>query len=495
MTAELQETIKNDSSDYFSLKNDTFLRYVFIVLAVVIGAFVAVAAAKVGTFALLIIPALIIFMGSLFYPWLSLSVLVFTIYINLSPVLALFFNLPSIAQPFVVFLSIILLIRIFLFRDEIRGLQFPMVLIGMYTLVGMVTLLYARDFDFGYATLIDNLKDIYYSILIVAFIQKPKTLRYVIWALLFAGVLMSSMSLYQQFTGTFLNEYWGFGQTITSGTGTGYRLGGPIGDPNYYAMFLVVLVPLAIDRFWNERLTMLRILAGWSAAASILVVLYTYSRGGFLALIGVAILFGYRFRKRLGFITVTLTISILFIVFQFLPAKYTERVSSLLSFFQQDGGNPLADRSIRGRTSENLVAIQMFIDHPITGIGIANYNVNYYSYARPMGIDPTIGDRQAHNLYLQIASERGLLGLLAFAIMIFATFQTLLRTEIKLTRARMEDYAGIATAIGVSLTGYLIASVFLHDAYFRYFWVLLGVAWSFPQIVPAEKIDESNFPL
>ena len=38
MTAELQETIKNDSSDYFSLKNDTFLRYVFIVLAVVIGA-------------------------------------------------------------------------------------------------------------------------------------------------------------------------------------------------------------------------------------------------------------------------------------------------------------------------------------------------------------------------------------------------------------------------------------------------------------------------
>ena len=490
MKVEHQTIIKIGSSEYFALKNDALLRYLFIALAIVFGTVVAVSVAKVGVLALLIIPAFIGFIGVLNNPWLGLSILIFTIYINLSPVLVAYFGLPSIAQPFVVFLSIILLIRIILFRDHVLGLQLPIILVGMYTLIGMLTLLYARDFTVGYAALIDYLKDALYSILIVAFIQKPKALRSAIWALLIAGILLSSVSLYQQFTGTFLNEYWGYGQSVTSGTGTGYRLGGPIGDPNYYAMFLVALIPLAIERFWHEKSAFLRLLSGWVVAACTLTVLYTYSRGGFLALICTVVLFAIRFRRQLRFIPVVLSISILFVVFQFLPAKYTDRVTTLLSFLPQSGGNPLADSSIRGRTSANLVAIQMFVDHPIVGVGIANYDSNYYSYARPMGIDPSsVGGRQAHNLYLQIASERGLLGLLAFAILLFVTFKTILQTEVKLNNLGMEEYASLSTAISVSLVGYLVASIFLHDAYFRYFWVLIGIAWSFPQIVFHEVED------
>ena len=505
MTAELRKTLKITSSERLALKDDAFLHIFFIVLAIVTGATVGVAIAtlKIFTllvippkmFALLIIPAAFAFWVALNYPGLALSAFVFIIYTNLSPVMVSFWNLPSIAQPIVAFLSVVLLIRVFLFRDEVRGLQLPIILIGMYILIGMFTLVYAINFTVGYATLIDGLKDIYFSVLIVAFIQRPKTLKLVIWALLFAGILMSSVSLYQQFTGTFLNQYWGFGQGITSSTGTGYRLGGPIGDPNYYAMFLVTLISLAIDRSLHEKSVLLRILAGWVVAACTLTVLYTYSRGGFIALIGVIIFFGYRFRRRLRFIPVVLGVSIVFVVFQFLPAKYTDRVSTLLSFFPQSGSNPLADASIRGRTSQMMAAFQMFLDHPIVGVGIANYNTNYSAYSRPMGIDRTIGNRYAHDLYLQIAAERGLLGLSAFAILVFATFRTLYSAEIQLTRAKMEEYASIAAAIGASLVGYLIASMFLHDSYFRYFWVLIGIAWSLPQIIPVEETDKSKFSL
>jgi hypothetical protein len=84
------------------------------------------------------------------------------------------------------------------------------------------------------------------------------------------------------------------------------------------------------------------------------------------------------------------------------------------------------------------------------------------------------------------------LGLSVFALLIFATFRTLVRAEFQLTHAGMDEYASIAIAIGVSLAGYLVASLFLHDAYFRYFWVLIGIALCFPQFVPVKETNTSD---
>lgn len=483
-----EKTLSNDSIGDTTDSLTAFIKFILVFLAAGVGILGAIIAEKAGNIALIIIPIVLIFITVLLYPRIGISVLIFIIYINLSPVLETYFNLSTFAgfttaQIFVVFLTGVLVIRVLFFRDQISGLPAPIILIGLYNLVGLFTLIYARNFDLGLSTLIDDLKDAFYSILIVAFLQDRKALRLSLWALVLAGFTMASISIFQQFTGTFTNVYWGFGQTITSSTGTGYRLAGPIGDPNYYAMFLVAVIPMALDRLWNEKHLFLRVISGWTVLSCTMTVLYTYSRGGFLALILVLVLFAFRFRSRTRFVPGLLGVSIVFLTIQFLPANYTERISSLLSFFPQNGTNTQSDASILGRSSQVTVAYRIFLDHPVAGVGIANYDTYYYEYARPIGMDPSVGTRRAHDLYLQIAAERGLLGLLAFSMIIFVTIKSLINVDKRIALMKNDEYSGIASAITIGIAGYLTGSLFLHDAYIRYLWVLIGIAWSLPKLV------------
>lgn len=464
--------------------------YLFtLTLAAAMGIGAAFGVKYAGVWALVIIPIVLILIGVIALPDVGLPIFVFVIYINLSANLITYFGLPSVAKAFVALLSLVLVIRAVLFREEIRGLTLPVILLGAYTLTGAITLVYLSDFTAGYKSLVEYLKIAYYSILVVAFIQKPEVLRKVIWMLLFAGILMGTISLFQFVTGTTENTYWGFGQSITSDTGTGYRVGGAVGDPNYYAMIMAVLVPIAFERFWSAKATSLRIFAGWALIVCVLAVLYTYSRGGFVAMsIGVLIM---AIRYKLRLLPALVGVSFVLVIYQFLPANYTDRLSTLLYFLPQSTKQQLVDRSIRSRTSENLVAWEMFKQHPITGVGMSNYEDMYYVYARPMGIDMSGGTHQPHNLYLQILAERGMLGLVIFLIIIFITFRNLARSEKYFLQKNQLDLAGITGAIATGLTVYLFASIFLHDSFIRYFWILIGIAWSIPQLVSDERSGQA----
>lgn len=465
----------------------TGIRWYLLLLALIVGVGAALGVKYAGVWALVIIPIVLILVGVIALPEAGLPIFLFVIYINLSANLITYYGLPSVAKSFVALLSIVLVIRTVFFREEIRGLALPLGLLGMYTLTGAITLVYLSDFTAGYKSLVEYLKIAYYSILVVAFIQKPDILRKAVWALLFAGILMGTISLYQFATGTTSNIYWGFGQSITSDTGTGYRVGGAVGDPNYYAMIMAVLVPIAFDRFWTAKSIWLRIFAGWALIVSVLAVLYTYSRGGFVAMsVGVLII---AIRYKLRLLPALVGLCFVLVIYQFLPANYTDRLSTLLYFLPQSTKQQLVDRSIRSRTSENLVAWEMFKQHPITGVGMHNYEDMYYVYARPLGIDMSGGSHQPHSLYLQILAERGMLGLVTFAIILFITFRNLRRSEKYFLQKNYSDLAGITGAITTGLMIYLLASTFLHDSFIRYFWILIGIAWSIPPLINDEESE------
>jgi O-antigen ligase len=61
-------------------------------------------------------------------------------------------------------------------------------------------------------------------------------------------------------------------------------------------------------------------------------------------------------------------------------------------------------------------AWEMFVDHPVVGVGPGHYVVAYPDYAvLPYWKDP-LG--HAHNVYLNIAAEEGFLGLVAYLAML-----------------------------------------------------------------------------
>ena len=84
--------------------------------------------------------------------------------------------------------------------------------------------------------------------------------------------------------------------------------------------------------------------------------------------------------------------------------------------------------------------------------------------------------RTAHNLYLEIASETGLVGLALFAAALGACYAALRRARQRYERVGDASLAAIARGLQVALTGYLVTALFLHGQFPRHLWLLLGLA-------------------
>ena len=467
-------------------KKRKWLTPAFALASILAGVAVAYLVGTTGLASLVIVPGIFLVIIAVIVPEVALLGLLFVIYINLSDVLINYHGFPSIAKPLVGIVLGIILIRATVYKDRFYGWKSFMFLALLYGLVGMIPMLIAADF--GQISLIaqDYLKDVFIGLEIILLIRIPKNLRHAIWVLLLAGLLMAGLAYYQQITNTLDNPYWGFGKSIKDST-SGLRVAGPVGDPNTFAQIMAVLMPLALERFWNEKKSFLRYLALGILFLCGFAVVFTYSRGGFLA-VAISLLFMAIRRPPRPSLVVGILGIILFI-FQLFPENYVERISTLLSFLPNSKNSILQDRSFRGRSSENLVATMMFKDHPLIGVGAGNFNDNYQYYSRRLGLDSRRDPRSAHSLYLEVAAERGILGLISFSAIVSFTYWSLWRAEKSYSRLGRKDFADLTVALSSGLTAYLIAALFLHDAYVRYFWVLIGVAWAAASI--AEQAHHS----
>ena len=431
-------------------------------------------------------------LGTFSAPWIGVSTLVFVTYIRLSDVLIHYHNLPSIAKPLVALLLGVAVLRWVLHGEEPRGWGLPLALIGSYALVILLSLFFAANFGTALDAVGDFVKDGVIAVLVVMLFQHRDDLPRVIWALLFAGILMGSLSVYQYVRGDFGNDFGGFAQAPVLnivGEHDKPRIAGPIGDPNFYAHILVALFPLALNRLFAERRLLGRILALWAAVVIVLSVVFTFSRGGFLALAVVvaALAVHHKFSP-----TKVLAVFILAaVLFPFLPGEYTARLSTLTDFLP-GRGDVRNEVSFRGRASEWIVAGLMFLDHPLLGVGVRNYPEHYLDYSSRLGLDPRRENREPHSFYLEIAAESGLAGILVFAAIFVSLYRAVRTARQRFEEAGAQEEAEMTVAFGLALLGYLTAALFIHAAFPRYFWLLTGIGLALPQA--AQSLRSTNRP-
>ena len=448
-----------------------------LLLALLIGSIIAIAIGKSFLLTIAVVLGMIILFVTLANPDLGLFIFLVAIYTNFSSVLIVSYGFPSTAKPFVALMGVVIFVRYFIFKDEYRGWAFLAILLGVLAFLGTLSLFYASSYGLASDTLIEYFKDAMIGIIVVMMAQRQGSLKIAVWAILSAGLLMATLSVFQQITGTFSNHYWGFARIIPDQYGN--RLSGPIGDPNYFGQIMVVLLPIALDRFWNEKSILLKALGAITFFMTLATVVFTYSRGAFLAMIVAFFVMAIIRPSRIRFAMIGLIV--LIFTFQFLPASYRARMSSLLNILPSSSTGGYVDASVQGRTSENLVAWNMFTDHPVLGVGIGNYNFYYQAYSRKLGLDARTQDRSAHNLYLEVAAERGVLGLLVFSSLIILTLRQAFVASKKFMESSRSDLSDLAIALGISFIAYLIAAIFLHDAYPRYFYLIVGLCWALPQ--------------
>jgi O-antigen ligase len=207
-----------------------------------------------------------------------------------------------------------------------------------------------------------------------------------------------------------------------------------IGNSNYLAAVLAFLFPVTIALAAGEKTTRVRAVMLWGCATvSIAALLMSRSKGGLVAVsVGLAVLwlvwgFSYRWSKKRLFLTgvgglgcAALLLSVMMWQVPSLGAEWNKLLH--LSW---------NDPSVKGRLLMWNTTLEMAAAHPIIGIGTGTFGAQYQPYravvfdrladpaavypAREHGYDEA---GHAHNDWLQVAAENGVVGLGLFAGMV-----------------------------------------------------------------------------
>jgi glycosyltransferase involved in cell wall biosynthesis/O-antigen ligase len=319
-------------------------------------------------------------------------------------------------------------------------------------------------------------RDLLIVVAVAAVVVDPSTLRAALIGLVVGGVMMASVTDVQALLGWQDQSFGGFGRWSVeeiAGSGLTPRAAGPFGDDaNSYAQHLVVALGASIGlarahgRSWAAT-------PFWFAAALITAgVLATRSRGGLLALAGIGAVALILSRSVRGALVATGSVATVVLLG---PFGVSERISTLTQVGAVGGD---VDSSLNGRASEALVALRLFAEHPLTGVGFGAYPSEYLGVARSIGLESRATARSAHSLPLEIAAEQGLVGLAAWtALLVFCAWVA------HRVRHRLPDIGG---AYLFALTGFLLTALFLHDVYPRLMWTLVAVAVAAARFVDRE---------
>lgn len=232
------------------------------------------------------------------------------------------------------------------------------------------------------------------------------------------------------------------------------RAAGPFGESNFFALSLAATAPM--QYFVAIRGGVWRYVGAAGLIAVLGGIIAAGSRGGMIAAlagIGLCVVFSGSLGesgRRVRLIGAVAVVGVALLV----PTLSAQVQSS-------------TQRTVSGRATENRIAVAMFADHPLLGVGPGVYPLLYRDYARDIGNDPR-REREPHNLYLQILSEQGIVGALGWLGAAFIVGAAVVRRRLWASPAGM--------AVLFSLASYGVGSLFLHGANLRLLYILVGMA-------------------
>jgi putative inorganic carbon (HCO3(-)) transporter len=271
--------------------------------------------------------------------------------------------------------------------------------------------------------------------------------KVIVLLILLAGISQALLGIYQFFGRVGPEGFLLFDRFM--------RAYGTFEQPNPYGGYLGLILPLAYslmvasfkiqdtgyriqdassDRSWPFAF----LFYGLACAVIAIALIMTWSRGAWLGFIAAFIVMNVVRSRRAAVLFALALILLSFVIvmggLQLLPEAIIQRFLDFLPFL---GGVDISRVEI---TPANFAVIErlahwqagwdMFSEHPWLGVGIGNYEPVYPAYALPRWNDP-LG--HAHNYYLNIAAETGLVGLSAYLILWAAVFwqawQTVRRTS------------------------------------------------------------------
>ena len=325
------------------------------------------------------------------------------------------------------------------------------------------------------------LKIVIMFILMMNVLTSPQRLERLMWLIVACTGIIAGLSVLNYFRGVNLVEDG--------------RLAGPVGgifgNPNDLAMNMTSFLPAAVAIAMSARHSAgKRLTSALFAALMVATIIFTKSRGGALGIVAALaaiVLLGRSMRRGVGLATL---VAIL-VATPFLPDAFWARMVSIV--------DEEADKQFTGSREARRIVMQegidAFVEHPLTGVGVGQFK-NYNPPERKERW------RETHNVLIQVASETGFFGLLAFSFLILAaavaavTTQRRIRAALRRGAVYDEAQQNDARALGehmlgmsAGLIGWFVCAMFASVAYNWTFYYLLAL------VVAAREIARDRLPL
>jgi len=234
-----------------------------------------------------------------------------------------------------------------------------------------------------------------------------------------------------------------------------------IADNNDMALALNMTLPLLwfLARDTKHRWVSFGLRAAF--VLTILGIVTTYSRGGFVGLCAVLIVLLMKAKRRgiaavLLLATVTVAVAVM-------PDALSNRIGTIASYEE--------DESAQNRLRAWAVAIQVALDSPSVGGGFRVFEPDVWER-----YDPDIPRAwTAHSIYLQVVAEHGFVGLGIFLTLLGVSYLGARRVRVRAATLGELRLSDLASMVQASLVGYMVSGAFASRADFDLFYHLVAM--------------------
>lgn len=384
--------------------------------------------------------------------------------ILIRPVIGLYlivFSIPIISIRNVLVLCIITLFSVFIklickedFKLKKVPLKYSMILF-------IVPFIFAAFTSFTISASIEKLIVYIVSFILlflsINLIDSKQKLYYLILALIISSVIVSLYGLYQYKIGISVQESW-VDRELNPDLKT--RVYSTLENPNILAEYLIMTIPLTIALLWNSKNKLNKLWFLIIGFVQLLCILLTFSRGGWIGIAFSMVIFAIFIDRRL-------------ILFYLAGALVLVAVSPEIIMTRIATIGNVEDSSTAFRFPLWMASFDIIKDYWLTGVGLGPiaFKAIYPNYMR-MGITAV----HAHNIYLQLFIETGILGFIGFLLFVFSNIRCNLISFAKGidTKIKRISIAVMSSILGLLVHG-LVEYIFFNNKIIMIFWIIMSI--------------------
>jgi O-antigen ligase len=262
-----------------------------------------------------------------------------------------------------------------------------------------------------------------------------------------------------------------------------------LGDENDFALMMNMMICFAYFMSLTAHQFKAKLYYIGLCVVFLLGVIFSASRGGFVGLLPVVIFCAVASGSKLRFLLFAFVIALVFWVYS--PPGYWDEMSTI------------TEENIEKGTGANRwylwkIGWQMFLDHPVIGVGQGNfpYHVTQYEPSDPLQSfsGRLHGGRQAHSVYFTLIPELGVVGVFLFVMIVYHTLKQVrinFKRNYKLCSHNFIFYQNINKAILGALLAYLFTGLFISVLYYPQIWLFIAFPVALSKVITNQEQQES----